>query len=340
MAGPLSVEDILAKQKAEKEAAAKPKFLSKAERAKLALEKRNAEVKGQQQRDEEEKAARIEFDKRAEEERRRAEQDRYSGARGGGGGYGRREDRYEREGYGQGQGQGQGRYNDRNGHGSDRYNNNRQDGYRNGNANGQGGYQRDPQDRQQQPPSGPRGAPTGPRNGHGSMGPPAGPRDGYPAGPSSAPGGATTSSTPESQTPGEVAQPSDHELAVIKSRYLGGKDFNKKPRLRKEPNSKKMNFDWNAADDTTAYDQGSWRTTIQADAPGAVMLGGRLAGYDEGGQRRGQTAFDDKSVFWSLVQHGRGMLTYHPDMRMRSKEDVQERVITMIAIGLTNRSSR
>ena len=91
MAGPLSVEDILARQKAEKEAASKvsyshrlqaradiqPRFLSKAERERLALEKRNAEVKAQQEREETEKAQRAEFEKHVEEERRKAESARY-----------------------------------------------------------------------------------------------------------------------------------------------------------------------------------------------------------------------------------------------------------------------
>lgn len=274
MAGPLSVEDILAKQKAEKEAAAKPKFLSKAERAKIALEKRNAEVKTQQQREDEEKASRIEFEKRAEEERRRSEESRYGGGGGRGGDYGRG------GGYGRdGRGGGFGR-----------------DDYRGRNDR----YSHDQQERNGHPPTGPRGAPTGPRGyNNGPIHPPSTSsplaRDiGHLAGPSSSVSQSPAPSSPKPNVPGDAAQPSDYELAVIKSRYLGGKDFNKKPRLRKEQNSKKMNFDWNAADDTTAHEQGSWRTEVRANAPGAVMLGGRLAGYDEGGQRRGQNAVEDK----------------------------------------------
>lgn len=41
---PLSLEELLAKKKAEEEARAKPKFLSKEERTALALEKRQQEV--------------------------------------------------------------------------------------------------------------------------------------------------------------------------------------------------------------------------------------------------------------------------------------------------------
>ncbi|KAF9053563.1 P-loop containing nucleoside triphosphate hydrolase protein [Hymenopellis radicata] len=50
--GPLSIETLLAKQKAEKEAAAKPKFLSKEERAKVAIAKRAAEIREAKEREE------------------------------------------------------------------------------------------------------------------------------------------------------------------------------------------------------------------------------------------------------------------------------------------------
>ena len=93
MAGPLAVEDILAKQKSDRDAASKvrpspclpvltltlcqPKFLSKSERAALALEKRNAEVKVVQAREEEDKKERMEFERAADEERRKSEAARY-----------------------------------------------------------------------------------------------------------------------------------------------------------------------------------------------------------------------------------------------------------------------
>jgi len=257
MAGPLSVEDILAKQKAEKEASAKPKFLSKAERAKIALEKRNAEVKSQQQKDEEEKAARIAFERQVEDERRKNEEARYAGN--GGGRYG------NQQGYGNGRdnyGQGQGR---------------------NGQYN---------QGRNDQPPSGPRNAPTGPRgsyNNQPSTSSPLARGNGQPSTPAPPP-----PASPKPNTPGDVSQPSEYEMAVLKSRYLGQKDPDRKQRVKKEANAKKVNFDWAATDDTTAHEQGSWRMDVRASAPGAVMLGGRLAGFDEGGARRGQTAVDDQ----------------------------------------------
>ncbi|KAI6250292.1 Pre-mRNA-splicing ATP-dependent RNA helicase prp28 [Erysiphe necator] len=48
--GPLSIEDILKKKRENDEAAAKPKFLSKAEREKLALEKRAKEIEKQRRK--------------------------------------------------------------------------------------------------------------------------------------------------------------------------------------------------------------------------------------------------------------------------------------------------
>ncbi|XP_033210267.1 probable ATP-dependent RNA helicase DDX23 [Belonocnema kinseyi] len=52
---PLSLEELLAKKKAEEEARSKPKFLTKAERAALALQKRQEEVEAMRKRQEEER---------------------------------------------------------------------------------------------------------------------------------------------------------------------------------------------------------------------------------------------------------------------------------------------
>jgi ATP-dependent RNA helicase DDX23/PRP28 len=275
MAGPLSVEDILAKQKAEKEAAAKPKFLSKAERAKIALEKRNAEVKSQQQRDEEEKAARIAFEQQVEEERRRTEESRYSGN--------------SNRRYGQGQ---QGYGNQGRDHGRDNYGGQRNDRYnQNQNQQGRNGHGQN----QQQPPSGPRNTPTGPRASLNNNQPStSSPLARAPIAPSASTPAPSAPASPKPNTPGDVQQPSEYEMAVIKSRYLGQKDPDRKQRVKRDINTKKMNFDWAATDDTTAHEQGSWRMDVKASAPGAVMLGGRLAGFDEGGTRRGQVAVDDQ----------------------------------------------
>ncbi|TRM61913.1 P-loop containing nucleoside triphosphate hydrolase protein [Schizophyllum amplum] len=67
---PLSIESLLQKQRAEKEAAAKPKFLSKEERAKLAIAKRAAEIREGKDKEERARKEREELERRAEEVRR------------------------------------------------------------------------------------------------------------------------------------------------------------------------------------------------------------------------------------------------------------------------------
>ncbi|WVQ95663.1 pre-mRNA-splicing ATP-dependent RNA helicase PRP28 [Kwoniella sp. CBS 9459] len=283
MAGPLSVEDIVAKQKADKEAASKPKFLSKADRAKIALEKRNAEVKEQQEREEAERRQRIEFDRAAEEERRRADQARYGAYDGRGGSY----DRYGRQdGYGQ-----------RGGYDRDRVD------PRNQRHGGGGGYdQRNGGSQHLHAPTGPRGSgpPTGPRGMRDGTTPLPYNGNGNGTGPStpavSSPLANGARSTPTPNSPGDVALPTESELTALRARYLGQKTDIKKPRLRKAPNDKKMDFDWNEGDDTTAIEQGTWASDVKGQGPGGTMFGGRIAGLDEGGQRRGQQAFQDNHV--------------------------------------------
>ena len=58
---PLSLEELLAKKKAEEEALSKPKFLSKEERAAEALKKRQEQVEEQRKKMEEEKKKQLEF---------------------------------------------------------------------------------------------------------------------------------------------------------------------------------------------------------------------------------------------------------------------------------------
>ncbi|WVQ85939.1 pre-mRNA-splicing ATP-dependent RNA helicase PRP28 [Cryptococcus sp. DSM 104549] len=306
MAGPLSVEDILAKQKAEKEAAARPKFLTKAERQKLALEKRNAEVKETQERSEAERRQREEFDRQAEEERRRAEQERYGYGDGGYGGggpgpSGGRHGQYGngygggRGGYGGGHNQGHQGYQDQRGgqYGNQRYDN-RQNGVPQHHGNGI--------------PSGPRGGlpPSGPRGQAQRPGPPGLPYNGNnapPSGPSTPshpshasprphPGSATSTPNPNGASPGPTAPgdavpPTEAELEALRARYLGGRNDKKKPRLRKAQD-KKVIFDWKPEDDTTAGEQHVWAQEVRARGPGGAMFGGRLAGLDEGGSRRGK----------------------------------------------------
>ncbi|KAI8979550.1 P-loop containing nucleoside triphosphate hydrolase protein [Mycotypha africana] len=68
---PISIEELIQKKEEEKKSTEKPKFLTKEERAKLALEKRQKEVEEQRKRQEEERKARQKFDFAAEDENRR-----------------------------------------------------------------------------------------------------------------------------------------------------------------------------------------------------------------------------------------------------------------------------
>ncbi|CAH7668788.1 pre-mRNA-splicing ATP-dependent RNA helicase prp28 [Phakopsora pachyrhizi] len=80
---PLSIETLLAQQKAEKEAANKPKFLSKEERAALAIAKRQQEVAAQKARLSEAASRREELERNAREARYGSYPSRGGGSRGG-----------------------------------------------------------------------------------------------------------------------------------------------------------------------------------------------------------------------------------------------------------------
>jgi ATP-dependent RNA helicase DDX23/PRP28 len=73
---PLSLEELLAKKKAEEEARAKPKFLSKEERAALALQKRQQEVEAMRKQQEEERRSLFHNDNTGKE-REWDDRDRY-----------------------------------------------------------------------------------------------------------------------------------------------------------------------------------------------------------------------------------------------------------------------
>ncbi|RXK41784.1 pre-mRNA-splicing ATP-dependent RNA helicase PRP28 [Tremella mesenterica] len=271
MAGPLSVDEILAKQRAEKEAASKPRFLSKADRERIALEKRDAEVKTRQEREVAGRIERIDFEKAVMEERRKAETARF-GTGPSSGPNGRCEsDRYGR--------------NDR----YDRYSapDPRDD------RNGSHPPDRPASTNGQQIPTGPRGhaPPSAPRSmqmANGNMN-----GSHTPVKPSPLANSSTPGSSPKPTVPGDVAVPTEVELVNIRARYLGQKVNEKKPRVRKTQD-KKVIFDWNAADDTTALEQGTWTSEVKGLGPGGIMFGGRLAGFDEGGKRRGQHAAEDQ----------------------------------------------
>ncbi|KAK7054994.1 mRNA splicing protein prp28 [Paramarasmius palmivorus] len=68
---PVSIESLLQKQREEKEAAAKPKFLSREARAQLAIAKRAAEIAEQRKKEEEVRKDRETLEREAEELRRR-----------------------------------------------------------------------------------------------------------------------------------------------------------------------------------------------------------------------------------------------------------------------------
>ncbi|KNE66223.1 hypothetical protein AMAG_10461 [Allomyces macrogynus ATCC 38327] len=84
---PLSLEDVVKRQAQQKEAGSKPKFLSKEERAKLALERRAKEVEAIHEREAEEKQKRIEFFEEAKKLAQEEQARRYasSSSRSGGG---------------------------------------------------------------------------------------------------------------------------------------------------------------------------------------------------------------------------------------------------------------
>ena len=72
---PLSLEELLAKKKAEEEEAAKPKFLSKAERAAEALRKRQAQVEAIRKQQDDERKKREDLEKTGRQQMRELERD-------------------------------------------------------------------------------------------------------------------------------------------------------------------------------------------------------------------------------------------------------------------------
>ncbi|ORY74322.1 P-loop containing nucleoside triphosphate hydrolase protein [Leucosporidium creatinivorum] len=154
---PLSIEALLAKQKEEKEAQARPKFLTKQERAAIALQKRAAEVEAAKDKELQAKQARDDLERKA-----RSEGAQYSQQSQGGysnGGYGQQQNGYGRDGslnYGSGGRGGRGDYGGRG----------RGDYGRGGGYGGRGGASRGGsglgysggRDYPQDAPSGPRGA--------------------------------------------------------------------------------------------------------------------------------------------------------------------------------------
>ncbi|KAF8231296.1 P-loop containing nucleoside triphosphate hydrolase protein [Tricholoma matsutake] len=249
---PLSIESLLQKQREEKQAASKPKFLSKEERANLAIAKRAQDIREQNEREENAKNDRELLERGAEELRQR---ERNQGSNRYGSGSGSDEDRYAHPERDRG----------------DRYNRRDRDS-----RDGRGGRHPPPPHQQEErrpPRDGYQNVPTGPRasrnksstNGLSSMPPP-------PVPPSA------SNVLPEPSTP-FVPPMTDDDLTAIRSRYLG---VDKKKRKIRKMNDRKFVFDWDAQDDTFVDDS---PVAVGSNRQGAqVMFGrGRLAGMDDGG---------------------------------------------------------
>ncbi|TDL27361.1 P-loop containing nucleoside triphosphate hydrolase protein [Rickenella mellea] len=259
-AAPLSIESLLEKQKAEKEAASKPRFLSKEERAKLAIEKRAQEIKDQRDKDDKQRAERDALEREAGALRIKERERDHGNSR-----YGR-DTRYD-ERYQEG-----------------RYGRRDRDRDRD---------KKPAHEDRQPPPAFKNGIPTGPRaervkSGTGtstptSMPPPSTPTE--PNGPEGNPAIAEASSN-------FVPHMNDNDLSAIRSRYLG---VDKKKRKIRKINDRKFVFDWDAQEDTLAPDS---LTAVGANRQGAqVMFGrGHLAGMDDGGgtARKGSSTVDPK----------------------------------------------
>ncbi|KAF9246185.1 P-loop containing nucleoside triphosphate hydrolase protein [Melanogaster broomeanus] len=257
---PLSIESLLQKQKQEKEAALKPKFLSKEERAKIAISKRAAELKEQREREEKSKQDREALEREAEEIRQRDREKERTSRYGSGSGNTPRHDDRERYGHPEKES----RYGRRDGR-------------------GRGGQQDDrrapPPQIAQQSRTGFANVPTGPRADRMK------PSNTPSASSAPTPAPQTPSSTsngngtlPESSTP-YVPPMSENDLSAVRDRYLGV--TTKKRKIRKM-NDRKFVFDWAEEEDTLASDS---PIAAGANRQGAQMMfgRGRVGGMDDGG---------------------------------------------------------
>ncbi|KAG2349665.1 P-loop containing nucleoside triphosphate hydrolase protein [Suillus weaverae] len=265
-AEPLSIESLLQRQKEEREAASKPKFLSKEERAKIAIAKRAAELREQRERDEKSRTDREGLERQAEEVRQR-EQERERTAR-----YSsapvRHDDRESRYGHPE--------KDSRHGH-----------GHGHGRRGRGGGPPPDDRRAQPQPPKHIPNAPTGPRADRLKN--------------SNTPSGAVSSSaspapisnansTSNANGNDPLSEPStsyvppmtESDLSAVRDRYLG---VNTKKRKIRKMNDRKFVFDWNVEEDTFSSDS---PVAVGANRQGAqVMFGrGHVGGFDDGGGER------------------------------------------------------
>ncbi|KAF8478624.1 P-loop containing nucleoside triphosphate hydrolase protein [Russula ochroleuca] len=213
-AEPLSIESLLQKQKEEREAAARPKFLSKEERAKIAIAKRAQEIHEEKKREEDNRKNREQLEREAEIVRRQERDSKYTTSSSS-----RYDDHHDRnrEGRERERGRGHGRRDHRD---------------RRANAN---------DDRR----SGYSNVPTGPRAERAKA---AATSSAPSPGPQSVP--ASNRSTPGPDATFTPAM-TDEDLAALRSRYLG---VDKKKRKIRKMNERKFVFDWDEQEDTFSAD--------------------------------------------------------------------------------------
>ncbi|KAG6335200.1 hypothetical protein ID866_3894 [Astraeus odoratus] len=249
-AEPLSIESLLQKQKEEKEAAAKPKFLSKEDRAKLAIARRANEIKEEREREFRSKQEKETLEREAEELRQR-ERERERAARYGGGSSSRPDD-------------------------SARYAHPEKD-TRYGRRDARTKDDRRPPPPHQQSKNGFENVPTGPRADRVKS------SNATPSSSTPTPAPHPTPSTPgdslTESTSTYVPPMTESDLSAVRDRYLGVST--KKRKIRKM-NDRKFVFDWAEEEDTLTIDSpiaaGSNRQGAQ------VMFGrGRVGGIDDGG---------------------------------------------------------
>ncbi|KAL4077038.1 P-loop containing nucleoside triphosphate hydrolase protein [Scleroderma yunnanense] len=250
---PLSIESLLQRQREEKEAAAKPKFLSKEERAKLAIARRAAELREQREREEKIKREKETLEREAEDVRQRErERDRAVRYGGGSSNNARPDD-------------------------TDRYGHPEKDSrYGRREARGKDDRRPHPQTSQQH------------KNGFENV--PTGPRADRPKPSAATPSSSalTPASNPARGTPNEsltesastyVPPMTESDLTAVRDRYLGV--TTKKRKIRKM-NDRKFVFDWAEEEDTLTSDSPIAAGTNRQGAQ--VMFGrGRVGGMDDGG---------------------------------------------------------
>ncbi|KAF8336514.1 P-loop containing nucleoside triphosphate hydrolase protein [Cantharellus anzutake] len=245
---PLSIEALLQKQKDEREANSRPKFLTKEDRAKLAIEQRVREVQEQREREERLRLEREEFEKRADDLRRQEEQQRY-GAKAP--------------------------------HGT-RYSDERQSGRKDSRR-----YDDRTQSNQSAPqrPAFQNGIPTGPRADRRKTTSGVSQESSVrPSPPPPPPSGSELPPPTEEPSPSDSNAPfvpplSATDLSAIRSRYLG---VDKKKRKIRKLSDKKFVFDWDEQEDTFA--DAPEPVSGSSKPVGSVMFGrGHLAGMDDGG---------------------------------------------------------